>query len=102
VTLEDALEEALDFIGRRFLLSEQGGDLPVADSFATFTDQELGIGTDTFCRLLDDRASGDLSLTVGACNFSFHSSSLNEYLLNADSLAFFRVLETIQWIIYLT
>lgn len=83
MALEDALEEALDFICRCFLLSEQGADLPVGDSFATFADQELGIGTYTFCRLLDDRAAGYLSLTVWACNFSFHCSSLNEYLLNA-------------------
>lgn len=83
VALEDALEEALDFIGRCFLVSEQGGDLPVTDSFTTFADQELGIGTDTFCRLLDDRAAGYLSMTVWACNFSFHCSSLNKYLFNA-------------------
>jgi hypothetical protein len=71
MALEKALEEALDFQAGCFLLSEKGGNLPVADSFATFTDQELGIGTCAFCRLLDDGVSGDLSLTVRTCNFSF-------------------------------
>lgn len=77
MTLEEALKEVLDLRARCFLLSEQGRDLPVADSFATFADQELGIGPYTFCSLLDDRASGDLSMTVWACNFSIHSSSSN-------------------------
>ena len=80
MTLEEVLEKVLDFRASCFLLSEQGGDLPVADSFSTFTDQELGIGAYTFCSLLDDRVSGDLSLTVGACNFCFHYYSWIELI----------------------
>ena len=80
MTFKEALEKALDFQASCFLLSEQGGNLPVADSFSAFTDQELGIGTYTFCGLLDDRVSGDLSLTVGACNFCFHYYSLIELI----------------------
>src|SRR5512133_4128915 len=93
MTLEEALEKALDFQASCFLLSEQGGNLPVADPFPTFTDQELGIGAYTFCGLLDDRVSGYLSPTVGTCNFCFHCYSFNDYLLNrtyliADSFTF--------------
>jgi hypothetical protein len=45
MTLEDALKEGLDLIASCFLVPELGSDLPVADPFATFTDDEAIIGT---------------------------------------------------------
>ena len=45
MTLEEALEEVLEFLARCFLVSQLGSDLPVADPFATFTVDEAIIST---------------------------------------------------------
>ena len=44
MTLEEALEKILEFLACCFLVSQLGSDLPVADPFATFTDDEAIIG----------------------------------------------------------
>jgi len=80
VTLEDALKEALDLAAGCFLVPQLGRDLPVADPFATITDDEAIIGTQTFCRILNDWVSSYFLLTIWTCNFVFHGSSLNGYL----------------------
>ena len=45
MTLEEPLEEGLELLASCFLVSQLGSDLPVADPFATFTDDEAIIGT---------------------------------------------------------
>ncbi len=45
MTLEDALKKGLDLPASCFLVSQLCSDLPVADPFATFTDDEAIIGT---------------------------------------------------------
>ena len=78
--LEETLNEGLDFPASCFLLPQLGSDLPVGDPFATFAQDEPIIGTQAFGRILNDWVSGDFSLTIGACNLIFHSSSCNECL----------------------
>jgi hypothetical protein len=80
MTLEDTLKEGLELLARCFLVSQLGSDLPVAEPFATFTDDEAIIGAQTFCRILNDRVSGYFPLTVWACDCMIHCSSLNECL----------------------
>jgi hypothetical protein len=80
MALEEALEKGLELLAGCFLVSQLGSDLPVADPFATFTDDEAIIGTQTFCCILNDRVSGYLPMAVWACNFVIHCSSLNECL----------------------
>jgi hypothetical protein len=81
--LEEALEPGLDFRASCFLISQLGGDLPVGNSFSAFADQELRIGTFTFCRVLDDRVPGYFSLAMRACNFVVHGLLLSGWLMKS-------------------
>lgn len=45
MTFEDALKEGLDLFPSCFLVPQLGSDLPVADPFATFADDEAIIST---------------------------------------------------------
>ena len=44
MALEEALKEGLDLLASCFLVPQLGSDLPVADPFATFADDEAIIG----------------------------------------------------------
>ena len=44
MALEDALKEGLDLLASCFLVPQLGSDLPVADPFAAFADDEAIIG----------------------------------------------------------
>jgi hypothetical protein len=86
MTLKQALKEGLDLRAGCFLVSNLSSDLPVGDPFAAFAMDETIIGTQAFCCILNDWVPGYFSVTVRACNYVAHYSSLNECLLDGTHL----------------